>query len=288
MNLLSPHDRLEASCDSGSVSLRPYSEEWSAAARDLLGDDVCRRLDVYAIPSDLLLSVVIPVYNERNTLRAIVDRVKAVPIRKEIILIDDGSKDGSREIVAQLGAEETADAWNTIRPVFHQRNRGKGAAVRTGFAAAEGDIVLIQDADLECNPAEYPRLLRPILEDGADVVYGSRFAGANARQVIRLWHFLANKFLTTLSNVMNNLTLTDMETCYKVFRREVVKEIEPVLRQNRFGIEPEITAKIARRSYRIHEISISYSSRTSKQGKKINWRDGVAAIWYVLRYGIAD
>jgi glycosyltransferase involved in cell wall biosynthesis len=177
---------------------------------------------------------------------------------------------------------------NTFSVWYHERNRGKGGALMTGFAKAKGDIVLVQDADLEYDPSEYPRLLQPIVEGKADVVYGSRFLGDQPHRVLYYWHYLGNRVLTTLSNCFSNLNLTDMETCYKVFKREAIQSILPTLKQNRFGIEPEITAKIARRRLRIYELSISYSGRTYEEGKKIGWRDGVKALWCIVRYGIAD
>ena len=266
----------------------PYSADWYHSMQRLLGETACRKMGFYAIPPELLISVVIPIYNERETLELIIDRVKAVPIRKEIILVDDGSQDGTRDILKQLEEQEPDDSGNALRVILHEQNQGKGAAVRTGFLAAKGDIVLIQDADLEYDPAEYPRLLRPILEDEADVVYGSRFLGDQPHRVLYYWHYLGNRFLTTLSNCFTNLNLTDMETCYKVFRKEVIQEIAPKLKQNRFGFEPEITARISRRPYRIFEMSVSYSGRTYDQGKKIGWKDGVSAIKCILRYGLFD
>jgi glycosyltransferase involved in cell wall biosynthesis len=270
------------------AAARRYSPEWYEHLRGLLGEACCRQLGIYAIPDDFLLSVVMPVFNERATLREIVDRVREVPIRKEIILVDDGSQDGSAEILRTLEQELANDGENRLRVAFHDKNRGKGAALRTGFAEATGDVVLVQDADLEYDPAEYGRLLQPILEGKADVVYGSRFLGDRPHRVLYYWHYLGNRFLTMLSNCFTNLNLTDMETCYKLFRREVVQEVGPTLRQNRFGFEPEITAKVARRGCRVFEMSISYSGRTYDQGKKIDWRDGFQAVWCIVRYGMAD
>jgi glycosyltransferase involved in cell wall biosynthesis len=271
-----------------AADARPYSSEWYGALRRLLGEAACKRLGFYEIPSDFLLSVVVPIYNEESTLRDLVDRVRAVPIRKEIILVDDCSQDGSARAIANLLAEGADDEWNRIVAVSHERNRGKGAAVRTGFAKAQGHVVLVQDADLEYDPAEYPRLLQPIIEGRADAVFGSRFLGDGPHRVLYFWHYVANKVLTTLSNCMTNLNLTDMETCYKVLSRRVVDEVLPLLRQNRFGFEPEVTAKIARRRFRVYEISISYSGRTYDEGKKIGWRDGLKALWCIARYGLAD
>lgn len=267
---------------------RPYTPEWFASRVELLGESACKQLGFYTLPADFLLSVVVPVYNEESTLRSIVDAVRAVGIRKEIILVDDASRDASARLLRELQDESGADPDNRIIAAFHERNRGKGAALRTGFSHASGDVVIVQDADLEYDPSEYPRLLQPIVEGRADVVFGSRFLGSQSHRVLYYWHYLGNKFLTAASNCFTNLNLTDMETCYKVFTRDVLNEILPTLRQDRFGFEPEITAKIARRGYRIYELSVSYSGRTYEQGKKIGWRDGVKALWCIVRYAMAD
>ncbi|HVR39748.1 MAG TPA: glycosyltransferase [Thermoanaerobaculia bacterium] len=226
-----------------------------------------------------LLSVIVPCYNERATVAELLRRVKEVPIEKEIIVIDDQSTDGSRDVVAGL-----AKQWPEIRHIFQSVNQGKGAAIRRGIDEARGDIVLIQDADLEYDPEEYPKLIQPIVDGHADVVFGSRFEGY-PRRVMLFWHRLGNTFLTFLSNATTNLDLTDMETCYKVFRREVIQSIK--LNSNRFGIEPEITAKVAKRGYRIYEVPISYYGRDYWEGKKINWKDGFSAIWTILKYGLS-
>ncbi len=226
------------------------------------------------------LSVIVPCYNERATVTELLRRVRAVNISKEIIVVDDRSTDGSYDLVENLAKE-----WPEIRHVLQPVNQGKGAAIRRGIEEARGDIVLIQDADLEYDPVDYPKLIQPILDGHADVVFGSRFAGY-PRRVMLYWHRLGNTFLTFLSNATTNLDLTDMETCYKVFRREVIQSIK--LRSNRFGIEPEITAKVAKRGYRIYEVPISYYGRDYWEGKKINWKDGFSALWTILRYGLFD
>ncbi|MCS6771388.1 MAG: glycosyltransferase family 2 protein [Kiritimatiellae bacterium] len=229
------------------------------------------------------LSIVIPVYNEARTVETILNRVRSVDVglRKEIILVNDCSTDGTREVLERLAKEDP-----TLVVLHHERNRGKGAALRTGFARATGDIVLIQDADLEYDPREYPQLLQPILDGHADVVYGSRFIGGGPHRVLFFWHMVGNKFLTLLSNMMTNLNLTDMEVCYKVFRREVLQGI--VIKEERFGFEVEITAKVARKRCRIYEVPVSYHGRTYEEGKKINWKDGVRALWCIIRYRLAD
>lgn len=223
------------------------------------------------------LSVILPIYNEKDTIREILEQVRAVEIDKEIILVDDFSTDGTRDILM-----ESAD--ETTRVYFHDRNQGKGAALRTGISYATGDIVIIQDADMEYDPQQYPKLLQPILDGKADVVYGSRFVTGDYRRVLYFWHMLGNRFLTLLSNMFTNLNLTDMETCYKVFRRDVLERIS--IEENRFGFEPEITAKISKLDIRIYEIGISYAGRTYKEGKKIGWKDGVSAIRCILKYNL--
>lgn len=227
------------------------------------------------------VSVVIPVYNEVVTIGEIVSRVQAVALDKEIIIVDDYSTDGTRECLDEIGHSQEKN----IRVLYHERNQGKGAALRTGFACVDGDVVIIQDADLEYDPREYPVLLEPIVNGRADVVYGSRFLGGPHR-VLYFWHYLGNKFLTLLSNALNNLNLTDMETCYKIFKIEVLDGIN--LKSNRFGFEPEFTAKIAKKGFRIYETPISYSGRNYAEGKKIGWKDGVKAIFAILWFRFFD
>lgn len=229
----------------------------------------------------LTLSIVIPVYNERDTVLSILEAVESVAlagIEKEIVIVDDHSTDDTRELLAQVS--ET----RRFRLICHERNRGKGSALRTGFSAASGDIVLVQDADLEYNPAEYPKLLKPILEGKADVVYGSRFAGGEEKRVLFFWHYVGNRLLTTFSNMFTNLNLTDMETGYKVFRREILSRV--TVEEDRFGFEPEVTAKVAKLGCRIYEVGISYSGRTYEEGKKVNWRDGVSALRCIVKYNL--
>jgi glycosyltransferase involved in cell wall biosynthesis len=244
------------------------------------------------------VSVIIPVYNERPYIEEILRRVQAVNIEKEIIVVDDCSGDGTREWLLKLQEQQAAGICepptldgharlgiDNIRFLFQEKNQGKGAALRRGFAEATGAIVLVQDADLEYDPRDYPKLLEPILDGRADVVYGSRFLGGPQR-VLYFWHYVGNKFLTLLSDMLTNLKISDMETCYKVFRREVLAGIH--LRSNRFGFEPEITAKIAKGKWRVYEVPISYSGRTYAEGKKITWRDGLQALWQILRYNLFD
>jgi glycosyltransferase involved in cell wall biosynthesis len=217
-----------------------------------------------------------PIYNEAETIEEIVTRVQAVPLDQELILVDDCSTDGTRAKLLTL------DARPGVKVIYHDRNRGKGAALRTGFAAATGDFVIVQDADLEYDPQEYPKLLQPILEGKADVVYGSRFKGGNSNPALYFRHFVGNMFLTLLSNCFTKLNLTDMETCYKVFRREVIQSI--CIAEDRFGFEPEITAKVATLGWRVYEVSISYAGRTYEEGKKIGWRDGIRALYCIIKY----
>jgi glycosyltransferase involved in cell wall biosynthesis len=227
------------------------------------------------------LSVVMPVYNERNTLRVVVERVLAVPLDLELLCVDDGSRDGSREILAELQSQHPK-----LRILLQPRNMGKGAALRRGIQEASGDFVIIQDADLEYDPADYPILLDPLIQGKADVVYGSRFLGGGPHRVLYFWHSVGNRLLTLLSNGLTNINLSDMETCYKVFRREVIQSIP--IEENRFGFEPEITVKIAKRRLRIYEVGISYWGRTYEEGKKIGWKDGVRALWCLLKYSIKE
>jgi glycosyltransferase involved in cell wall biosynthesis len=247
-------------------------------AERLLGREVCRRIGVYRLPEGFLLSVVIPVYNEIRTVAEVVRQVQAAGVPCEIILVDDGSTDGTRALL---------ESWRGqpgLEIVLHPRNQGKGAAVKTGFERARGDAVIIQDADLEYDPSEYRKLLQPIVENEADVVFGSRFKSAT-RAVDGFWHVFGNRAVTFVSNLFTNRHLSDIETCYKVFRRDVVQRITPTLREQRFGIEPEITAKVASlRDVRIYELPIRYRPRTYAEGKKITWRDGIASLWCAVRY----
>jgi glycosyltransferase involved in cell wall biosynthesis len=224
------------------------------------------------------LSVVIPVFNEAATVGSIIEAVRAAPVDElEVVVVDDCSTDGTRDV---LSSDEMRDQIDML--LFHDVNRGKGAALRTGFGAVTGDVVVIQDADLEYDPNEYPILLEPIAQDRADVVYGSRFMGGRPHRVVYFWHMVGNRFLTLLSNMATNLNLTDMETCYKMMRREVVESLD--LREDRFGIEPEMTAKIAKGNWRVYEVGISYYGRTYEEGKKIGWKDGFRAIYAIGRY----
>ena len=276
-------DKPESASAAPAFSLKlPVShEERVQLLQQLLGEPACRQLGLYPIPAGFKLSVVVPCYNEERWIREIVRRIRAVPIPKEIIIVDDCSKDGTRAILRELDDGD-------VRVIYQEKNQGKGAALRTGFAQATGGVVIVQDADLEYDPAEYPRLIQPILEDRADVVYGSRFIGETHR-VLYFWHSVANKALTLLSNMFTNLNLTDMETCYKVFRREVLQEI--TLKSDRFGFEPEITAKIARKrkpSWRVYEVPISYSGRTYEEGKKIGLKDAFTAFFSIVRFRYFD
>jgi glycosyltransferase involved in cell wall biosynthesis len=231
------------------------------------------------------LSVVIPAYNEVRTVRVLLRRVAAAPLpdglELEMVVVDDGSTDGTRELLAELAGRAEPVAFQLV---LHDGNRGKGAAVRSGLAAGSGDYLLIQDADLEYDPREYPGLLEPLLAGDADVVFGSRFLGGRPHRVLFFWHSLGNRFLTTLSNMFTDLNLSDMETCYKAFNRQALQGVE--LRSDRFGIEPELTAKMAKKGARIYEVPISYSGRTYAEGKKIGWKDGFAALWAIIRYNL--
>jgi glycosyltransferase involved in cell wall biosynthesis len=225
------------------------------------------------------LSVVMPVYNEQATLREVVSRVLAVPLEVELICVDDGSRDGSREILAELQIDHPQ-----IRVMLQPKNMGKGAALRCGIQEATGDFIIIQDADLEYDPSDYPALLGPLIENKADVVYGSRFLGSGPHRVLYFWHSVGNSLLTLISNALTNMNMTDMETCYKVFRREILQSIP--IEEDRFGFEPEITVKISKRRLRVYEVGIGYWGRTYEEGKKIGWRDGFRALWCLLKYSL--
>jgi glycosyltransferase involved in cell wall biosynthesis len=225
------------------------------------------------------LSVIIPCYNEKDLLPELIALVKRAPVKdKEIILVDDGSKDGTAEMI-RAGLEKEVD-----KVVYHGRNQGKGAAIRSGLAQAAGDMVIIQDADLEYDPDEYPKLIAPIVQGKADVVYGSRFSGEGPHRVHLFWHYVGNRLLTLLSNMFSNLNLTDMETCYKVFRTEIIKSLQ--IEESGFGIEPEITLKVGKKRYRVYEVGISYYGRSYREGKKIAWQDGFKAVFVILKYGL--
>ncbi|GAA4433794.1 glycosyltransferase family 2 protein [Bremerella cremea] len=246
--------------------------------QQLLGEAACYRLAIYEIPLDFVLSVVIPIFNEVNSLQQVIAAVRQCGFKCEIILVDDGSTDGTRDLLESLRGQ------SDLKIILHEKNQGKGAALATGFKEATGDAVIIQDADLEYTPKDYRALLQPIICEGVDAVYGSRFITGH-RNVPRVRHYMANKLVTMWSNLFTNLLLTDMETCYKVFRREVIQEIAPTLREKRFGVEPEITAKLARRKgLRIREVPIRYFPRTFEEGKKIGWKDGIRALWCAIRY----
>jgi glycosyltransferase involved in cell wall biosynthesis len=282
LNNMKEPEESDATCPICDSPLQDSGADAHRRLFELLDQHMPHRLGLRSIPEGFLLSVVTPVYNERDTLPTIIEKIREVEIPKEIILVDDGSTDGTRELLKQYEQDDD------LTIIYHEKNKGKGAAVRTGFSHVQGDVVVIQDADLEYDPFEYYRLLRPILDDMADVVYGSRFQSDGAHRVLYFWHAVGNRMLTTMSNMFTGLNLTDMETCYKVMRRNVVDEIAPTLRQKRFGIEPEMTAKIARRRYRIYEMGISYFGRTYEEGKKIGLRDAFKAFYCILRYALKD
>lgn len=231
---------------------------------------------------NLRVSIVMPVYNEREYITEVIKRVTDTGVPFELVVIDDFSSDGTRDVLKKLEANWSGPC--SLRLLFHEKNKGKGAALRTGFEHVTGDMVIIQDADFEYDPKDYPRLMQPIIDGKADVVFGSRFVGGDSHRVLFFWHSVGNKLLTFVSNMLTNINLTDMETGYKAFRTEVLRSIK--LESNRFGFEPEITAKVAKKRYRIYETSISYAGRTYEEGKKINWKDGVAAFWHIVKFNL--
>jgi glycosyltransferase involved in cell wall biosynthesis len=287
-----PNDQPANASDALARQLAPLMEQIAAdpnaraeVLQKLLGDAACRQIGIYPIPPGFKLSVVIPVYNEERWLAELVRRVQVVEIPKELILVNDCSTDGTPAILAQLEKQ-----YPNVRVIHQPKNQGKGAALREGFKHCTGDVVIVQDADWEYDPAEFPKLIQPIVDGRADVVIGSRFIG-ECHRVLYYWHSVGNRVLTTLSNWCTNLNLTDMETCYKVFKREVIQGI--TLKSNRFGFEPEVTAKIARKRkgqapWRIFEVPISYSGRTYEEGKKIGMKDGFQALYCIFRYWLAD
>jgi glycosyltransferase involved in cell wall biosynthesis len=242
-----------------------------------LGQDTARRLGIFQLPENFLLSVVIPVYNEVNTIEAIVERVRSSGLPIEIILVDDGSRDGTRDKLKQL------EKQSGTRVILHEKNQGKGAALKTGFANATGDIVVVQDADMEYDPHDFRYLIQPIIEGDADVVYGTRY-GHQDRPVAPLWHYAVNRLISMLTSIKTGLYFSDVETCYKLFPRKLIQELVPKLRENRFGIEIEVTIRLARQKTRFYERHIRYHRRSWDQGKKIGWKDGVRALWCILRY----
>jgi glycosyltransferase involved in cell wall biosynthesis len=258
------------------ASTQPYSHYCDTNS----GDNIVYYSKALGIQQEMKLSVIIPCYNESSTILSLIKAVKDSPIKdRELIIVDDGSKDGTRDILKSLNDPEA-------RVIFHERNQGKGAALRTGFSAATGEICIVQDADLEYDPQEFPIVIQPILDGKADVVFGSRFQGGRPHRVVYFWHRVGNGFLTLMSNFFTDLNISDMETCYKAFRREVIQAIN--IRENRFGFEPEVTAKISKMNLRIYEVGISYYGRTYDEGKKIGWKDGVRAIYCILKYNLFE
>jgi glycosyltransferase involved in cell wall biosynthesis len=266
-------------------ALKPYSQQWFDYQKVALGEAACNQLGFFVFPESSRLSIVIPFYNEQATIDALVRSVSKSPFAKQVILVDDGSTDQSPDLVSGL-IGELADETNSFQLITHERNRGKGAAVRTGLKHVQGDIIIIQDADLEYDPSEYPRLIQPIIAGNADVVFGSRFMNQQSRPAGYYWSYVGNRWITRLSNAFTNLHLTDMETCYKVLHKTVVEAIAPTLTSNGFSIEPEITTRIARAGFRVFEVPIHYQGRSFKDGKKIRFRDAAGALWAVIKFGL--